>query len=98
MGFHLISIDFLYFTMSVLFFIFQFPTSQPCKMVFRIAPKSVRGDMSRFGGGGGGVGIVCGKCCDNGAAVANGDIEVGTWERDDVGCNCPNTGIAVWLE
>ena len=67
-------------------------------MVFRIAPKSVRGDMSRFGGGGGGVGIVCGKCCDNGAAVANGDIEVGTWGRDDMGSNCPNTGIAVWLD
>ena len=53
--------------------------------------------MSRFGGGGG-VGAVCGKGCANGAAVANGAIEVGTWERDDVGCNCPNTGIAVWLE
>ena len=53
--------------------------------------------MSRFGGGGG-VGAVCGKGCANGAAVANGAIEVGTWERDDVGCNCPNTGIAVWLD
>ena len=38
--------------------------------------------MSRFGGGGG-VGAVCGKACADGAAVANGAIEVGTWERDD---------------
>ena len=44
------------------------------KTVFLIALKS---EMSRFGGGGG-VGSVCGKCCDNRAAVANGPIEVGT--------------------
>ena len=42
--------------------------------------------MSRFGGGGG-VGSVCGKGCANEGGVANGAIEVGTWERDDGGCN-----------
>ena len=53
--------------------------------------------MSRFGGRGGGVGKVWGRCCDDLAAVADADIDVGTWGRDVVGSNCPITGFAVEL-
>ena len=54
------------------------------KTVFLIAPKL---DMSRSGGGGGGVGSVCGKGCVNGGGGGDGTTGVGAWEKDDVGCN-----------
>ena len=53
--------------------------------------------MSRFGGRGGGVGKVWGRCCDDLAAVADTDIDVGTWGRDVEGSNCSLTVVAVGL-
>ena len=66
-------------------------------MVFGIAPKSVGGDISRFGRRGGGIGRGWRLGCDGLAAVAGADIGVGTWARDVGGSNGPINSVAVGL-